>query len=48
MLEKRNQMKNKSRFLSHSFFSFIVIVIIILLCYHHYYNYHFVYRYRDN
>ena len=49
MLEKRDQMKNKSRFLSHSFFPFIiVIVIIILLCYHDYYNYHFVYRHRDN
>ena len=49
MLEKRNQLKNKSRFLSHSFFPFIiVIVIIILLCYHDYYNYHFVYRHRDN
>ena len=29
-------MKNKSRFLSHLFFSFIIIVLIFL-CHHHYY-----------
>ena len=39
---------NESRFLSHSFFSFVVIVIIIFLCYHCYYNYHFVYHHKDN
>ena len=35
--KKRNYMKNKSRFLSHLFFSFIMIVILIFLCHHHYY-----------